>query len=71
MFSRLKAAWDRLCERFRFDAALMATLEEHERRLYAVEEWQKLKTPTITGNTDDIRKLKTELRGKLSVDVRA
>lgn len=71
MFARLLAVWKRMTERFRFDSALMATLEDQEKRLYALEQWQKLKTPTITQNTDDIRKLKAELRGKITVDVKA
>lgn len=71
MFARLLATWKRMSERFRFDAALMATLEDQQKRLYALEQWQQLKAPTIMQNTDDIRKLKAELRGKISVDVQA
>ena len=71
MFARLLAVWKRMTERFRFDAALMATLEDQQKRLYALEQWTQLKTPTITQNTADIRKIKAELRGKITVDVQA
>lgn len=64
MFSKLKAVWDRMVERFRFDSAIMATLEEMHGQIYALEQDRDRLQATVRAHTDEIRQLRAAFRGQ-------
>lgn len=64
MFDKLKAVWDRMVERFRFDSALMATLEEQSVKIYALEQNVERLTATVRSNTAELKQLRAAFRGK-------
>lgn len=55
----------------RLETAQNESLEDHERRLYALEETMKLKCGAIEQNTRDLQNLRMEVRGKVRFDVPA
>lgn len=65
MFEKLKAVWDRMVERFRFDSAIMATLEEHHNAIYALNQDNARLTASVRANTEDVRRLRAAFRGQI------
>lgn len=55
----------------RLETAQNEALEDHESRLYALEETLKLKAGAIEKNTKDLQDLRLEVRGKVKINVQA
>lgn len=67
MIKRLLDVWQQKKLQMRFEKAIVDTLEDVDRRLYALEENRKQKDAAILQMQDDIRKLRTAIAGKVSV----
>lgn len=53
----------------RLETAQNEAIEDHETRLYRLEETMKLKSGAIDANTRAIQELRMELRSKVKIDV--
>lgn len=53
----------------RLETAQNEAIEDHESRLYRLEETMKLKSGAIDAHTKDIQDLRMELRSKVKIDV--
>lgn len=55
----------------RLETAIVDKLEDHGKRLYALEENRKLKDAAILDLKKEVGQLKAELRGKVTINVEA
>lgn len=63
----IKDLLSRIMTHCRLEVAIVKYVEELERRVYALEEKQKLDNAAIGRNTEDIGKIRVMVRQKVSV----